>query len=327
MSAVEGNSSIGGRPGSLRRPGGEATSRVARRRVPAVVALLVLLLCTVPLLLNGGAGRPLAATHRNAPLTSHGLLSLPSSLQGPASVALAARTPAILPHTCAGRAPLHQSRTASLRSLRRGGNDRQQRVAAPRAAARRSRLRPPPAAGRGRPSEGRCQPRLLPAGRADGVVREWSFGLGAGVHGSPPSGHVCGRGLRADPVAGRLGRVAREHGGARQRGVVLRRSRFAALRLARRPGRLGDTPFPAASASTTAASSFRWTPAVLPTRCTSTPSSSNRVEDHGRRDRCRDLRWPRRALGRRQNGARGSDATHPPQRLPRGCRLGVRAQR
>ena len=106
MSAFEGHTDIGARPGRLRRPpreaglgnpsGASAPARpvlVVRRHALACVALLVLSICAAAVLLDVGA-QPVRATHRHAPLTSHGLLSLPSSLQGPASQTLGAQDPA-----------------------------------------------------------------------------------------------------------------------------------------------------------------------------------------------------------------------------------------
>jgi FG-GAP repeat len=123
MSAYEGHSGIDTRPGRLRRPPRESTSRrpnggrapargvlAARRRELVLLAIcLALLALALALAFALGAaglldaGAPSArAVQRRAPLTSHGLLSLPSSLQGPASVAIAARVPAYRAAPAAG---------------------------------------------------------------------------------------------------------------------------------------------------------------------------------------------------------------------------------
>jgi hypothetical protein len=102
MSAYEGSTSVGARPGRLRRPPGEAKSQagdphrgivLARRHAPALLALLVLLACAAAALLDLGT-RPVAARRTHAPLAQHGLLSLPGALQGAASQTLGAQDPA-----------------------------------------------------------------------------------------------------------------------------------------------------------------------------------------------------------------------------------------
>ena len=106
MSAFEGHTDIGARPGHLQRPpratkprrrggGGAAKGAVgvSRGRVAAALALLALAICAAAVLLNLGT-HPARSVHRDAPLTSHGLLSLPSALRGPASQTLGSEDPA-----------------------------------------------------------------------------------------------------------------------------------------------------------------------------------------------------------------------------------------
>lgn len=106
MSAIEGHTSIATRPEHLRRPpregrsparhGSRARDRtflLAHRRALVAVSVLVLMTCAAVALISLDS-HPFRSTKGHAPLTSRGLLSLPSALQGPASQTIGAQDPA-----------------------------------------------------------------------------------------------------------------------------------------------------------------------------------------------------------------------------------------